>query len=616
MRKKSTLREWSPKFAGGYEPGDASMGKPSGNGVASRSLKKEKVGQYDTDMSDMNRKVGSKHKETEAMCDVDEDGVENEPEFGHASTHGEPDDGHQTPVGHNWPDGPKNSGGSMEPLAGERYNNGGVLKPSSVDEEWSPASIGALLNDSSASLQRLFDAYANNSEFVCLEGFQSLLDSYGNDSIIDESVLINLIENNKTHVFDEHFDSDGVYWVGKSAKNMSKQQLNEFTMGDLKSMFSDALGMDNVADDTLVQDNEVYDDDIPGAGMSDDVEMVDDEMVDDGMVDDEMVDDGMTDDGMISDEMVDAEDTVVSSDGVDDGMVDDEGAVDDDIIDARTPEVFESLRRFVNSSSSIMSESRNRNAISSALNASWDNHVGRIYSNVIPTSIRGKINKLQRSFPGFEPTIFSEDATTTADVGVGILAGGNPKLSDSEDLKNVDDFDGLEEKGKLMGHKIKNSSDGDPVIKGTGKGMSESAVVASRNIVKLASHIKKALNEAKISKTLTGVKFSILVKESNGKTNRTIVRKAISEAIADVEEILQVHKPSNVSFEIHAGQKNVSVPMISVNKRKPIFSEGKAIFRFNRMAEAYADKLVGSGKSCVVESCNWGSSVKTLKRKQ
>jgi|10_taG_2_1085330.scaffolds.fasta_scaffold00071_44 hypothetical protein len=244
--KKRILNEWEPKFAGGgdYDPGDYQMPSPTGDGVAERKPKQDKVGAYDTDTSNSGQEWPRDHNETAAMCDVDDDGVENKPQGSHESSVGDPKDGHQEEMGHNWPDEAKNSGsGVAEPFEGKRWSDGGTLKGSGQNEldnsgpaqkmpssgiitgvsgpqlgepqegKWTPG-LFATMMEGDVSLQRLFNSYAaDGREAVCVEDFQMLIRAHGSGKQIDEQSLMQLMSENQQFLFYEGTDANGPYWV-------------------------------------------------------------------------------------------------------------------------------------------------------------------------------------------------------------------------------------------------------------------------------------------------------------------------------------------------------------------------------------------------------------------
>lgn len=244
-RRGRVLREWEPEFAGGdYKAGDYQMPSPTGQGVADRKPKKMEIGSYETGTKHIGKEWPRKHKETAAMCDVDENGVEGKPQGGHVSKHSEASDGYQEKVGHNWPDQPKNDGsGVAEPFDGTRWSDGGVLSgkaPSEFgarqgspgmpkegpitgtsgpqlgqpSESWDPRAIGGMIGED-YDLQGLFDIYARSTEVVCLEDFKTLMKAHGLTPTIDESSMLKLMKANAEFIFYEGEDANGIYWTGQ-----------------------------------------------------------------------------------------------------------------------------------------------------------------------------------------------------------------------------------------------------------------------------------------------------------------------------------------------------------------------------------------------------------------
>ena len=267
MTKKNVINEWDPAFqAAGYEPGDYQMPSPTGDGVAKRKSKQDTVGKYDTATQSKGKEWPRKHSETAAMCDVDDDGVEGKPQGGHKTTHGEASDGHQTPVGHNWPDQAKNSGsGVAEPMSGTRWSDGGTLTGGSGQDElqvkkggskmpskgpikgtrgaqngqpsesWSPALIGRLLGEE-YDLQALFDAYAYKHQVVCLEDFQLLCHAHGITAKLDEASILGLMHHNNDFIFYEGVDANGPYWTATPFANNGAQGGRQRPFESIKEM--------------------------------------------------------------------------------------------------------------------------------------------------------------------------------------------------------------------------------------------------------------------------------------------------------------------------------------------------------------------------------------------
>jgi hypothetical protein len=118
----------APKPSEDAEGGDhGKMGHLGGTSVNTRKLAKNSgLPQEKTDTADMGKEWPRKHKETPAMCDVDPSGVEEGPQGGHESTHGDPDDGHQCEIRNlNLRTKQKNTGQQWEKFEGWLEGAGG-----------------------------------------------------------------------------------------------------------------------------------------------------------------------------------------------------------------------------------------------------------------------------------------------------------------------------------------------------------------------------------------------------------------------------------------------------------------------------------------------------------
>ena len=136
------------------------------------------------------------------------------------------------------------------------------------------------------------------------------------------------------------------------------------------------------------------------------------------------------------------------------------------------------------------------------------------------------------------------------------------------------------------------------------------------NISRLAVHTKQSILEA--AKKLRGkydLSFAVMLREGTV-SSRSPERKRLSEALADAEEALQFFDTENVSLEASfcdAGGCTIlhNIPMIQIEQRGPMVSEGQVVFRFQNSAERFADKLVAEGKTCKIANHSWGKAVIT-----
>jgi hypothetical protein len=683
------LLEWQPEFkAGQYDPGDYQMPSPTGNGVASKNAKKDNTGARDTEFKHSGKPWPRKHKETVAMCDVEEDGVENKPQGGHESTHGDPSDGITSELGHNWPNPPKHKGGGVgEPFEGNRWTDGGTLKGQGPHDgsntgakarmpkdgpitgvkgpqlgqpmEWSPGHIGKMIGESH-NLQALFDNYARDNQQVDLESFQYLCDAHGTGVTLDESTFINLMSRNSEFMFHEHVDSDGPFWITtinemevKSPEDyfddMSTDEDSMDTTGPFNKGMDDMYDMDNM-DDGIgdINFDDMGDDDFGSSGDFDrefgggrfgveDMDGVCPACAYRGMEDEcpschEMM---MKGEGDIPQEDM-ADDDFDSYDDFED-----EGAgptaigtdywsykgQNERVGPTDRYEMGESVSRLVKSTKEILENAKghNKSAVTKALNNNWQKYGRKLALESITPTLQHTLRNIKQVFPGFKPICESGSHVMDAASGKSIAKKNLTKSPDLADQPGPDDIETHGDKS-LLGKSQKNTLDGTPVIKGTAKGLSgtgevsESAIRGDKeimrdNVDRLTRKIKSGLAEsAKRVGQRAKVSFAVAVNEGGG-TNITPVRNTLAESVADLEEILQLHNVDDVQFVATFKDAAGSVvlrqelPLATINSRGPVVAEGRAIFRFKRNAEQFAEACNKSGVSCKIMEHAWGSAV-------
>lgn len=501
---KNLLIEWEPEFkAGDYSPGDYQMPSPTGDGVADRKPSKNKVGKHDSETKKVGEAWPRKHSETAAMCDVDENGVENKPQGGHVSKHGDPSDGHTSEIGHNWPNQPKHKGGGVgEPVEGNRYSDGGVLKGSGPEDfekapkgpgmprsgaitgtkgpqqgqpmEWSPNKIGQLLGED-VKLQPLFDSYARSNEEVSLESFQELCDAHHLGVMLDESSMVNLMGANSEFMFHEHEDADGVYWLA--------QPLNEM---QIRSPEEEANLYRDEPEGQFPEGDPDYG---PTHG---DISVDDSEDFADY---DESLDDADDFDHAHGGGRFGGEDSVGQCEscgysGMEETcpecghmMLQGEGdlpdphtemGLGDELDDMDGPSRydithFESIGKFMASARAILENGKgsSRGKIAEALNQSWRRYAGNVDIRKVPNQAFGTISQMTKTFPGFNP--LAECDAMNPPEGKSI-SERKAKKSDLPAQPGPDDMQTHGEKS-LLGKSQKNTYTKTPVMKGTGKGM-------------------------------------------------------------------------------------------------------------------------------------------------
>jgi hypothetical protein len=753
MTQRRVLNEWDPPFeAGGYDPGDYQMPSPKGKGVAKRKAKQDSVGQYDTDTTSQGKEWPRDHNETAAMCDVDDDGVEHKPQGGHESSVGDPDDGHQEKLGHDWPTQPKHSGsGVAEPFSGTRWSDGGTLQGGSgqsdmgsaksgqskaagkgpitgtsgpqygePQEAWSPEGIGFLMEGGDIDVRDLFNNYARNqirtSNIICLESFQNLCAAHGCDAAINEQSLLYFMDANDEFLFFEGQDASGRYWVGKpfaesdccdkcgcdpcecddcveegAVRRPFRRTISELQVRspeqetqkfrperDESADFDDPLAApsDVSGDPDLDPDYDIsfstYKDlenrqgpgpmsnmaDMPEVDFTDEMEFGGgDEFGDVGVSSRPMVDydpdeyeepksdydkESMYYD--MDEYDLDGEDFYSPGDDFGNEFWDqDEEAQglerqrnadkhmskmdyaprgrgtfpstparwwEESKMVEYSPKSIKALKRFIESARSITASSNDSQAVGHALTESWKFYAKGVDARVTPPQVQKTLKQLMSKYKTFNP-LSESDVRMDENQGKAI---SDKKAEKSPDLTDQPGPDEMQDHGDVFGGKQTNVI-GTPVIKGTAKGMNVTHSESLRhNISNLANHVKKPLAEAvKGVKGKYNLAFSILVNEGTVR-NRTNKRFTLAEALADAEELIQIHGPKNVVLEAYVIKnseaiRKYDVPLVKVKRRGPIVAEGRAIFRFHRTAQKFAETLVMEGITCKLGPHNWGNSV-------
>lgn len=309
------------------------------------------------------------------------------------------------------------------------------------------------------------------------------------------------------------------------------------------------------------------------------------------------------------------------------------------------PQIIEGLKRFMTSVRSMIENNpqARRSDLAEALNRSWQLHAGSVDATTCPRSVQQTLNGLMTKFPGFNP-IAENDHSMDKPEGtiIGGTSGGGPKINlpkQPTEMKTHGDK-------SLLGKSQTNTLDGTPTIKGTGKGMNVGESIQT-NISRLTRHVKQQLQESlrSVSKELRSgnykLQFATVVSEAKAlpdfikdkmkdkkgakgkgakgkdvkKKTKTKPKDNLAEALADVEELLQLHNPKDLSFEATflgpQGQIALKqdIPLFTIMPRGPMVSEGKALFRFQRHAEEFADQLALEGVTSRIAPHNWGSAV-------
>tara|TARA_R110000765_G_scaffold10110_5_gene31474 strand:+ start:1189 stop:3774 length:2586 start_codon:yes stop_codon:yes gene_type:complete len=545
--------------------GNSKMDHLGGQGVAKRSAKQDSVGKYNTNLKG-HGSYPRKHAESSAMCDVDENGVENEPQGVHDSSAGKPEDGHQTAVGHDWPDAPKNSGGAE--AFGNKVSGGGQV---SSENKWSPEFVGSLM-EGDINFQSLFDAYAREHQLVCLRDFQTLCKVNGSAATFDNRSLENLMAENKEFIFYQGEDSAGLYWTPTpfAGKPLNENDCN------CEDCDCDPCECDPVSEAQIRSGSEESDywggkGEMAGALGAGDPHTDSDEFPDEDygeMLNMKIAMDTQQGPGPNSDfgsnitcpecgnvNHADDDACLNCNESLGGGSEENTyGTVDDEDADDRID--FEERYGVGDSMGDSMEESIYK-AAANILNE--NDAVGSPEGK----SIAGSASKLKTS-----------------------------PSTDMEELKSLE---------KSLKGEPTNKSGVTPVVSNTGV-----MEAVQNNISKLAVHAKYSILEA--AKKLRGkydLTFAIVLKENASLSSRSPQRKQLSEALADAEEALQFSNINNVNLETSFCDASGctilhNVSMIQIDQRGPMMSEGRVIFRCQSNAERFAHELVAEGKTCKV----------------
>lgn len=308
------------------------------------------------------------------------------------------------------------------------------------------------------------------------------------------------------------------------------------------------------------------------------------------------------------------------------------------------PVIAESLRGFMASVRNILNrrEQFEVSEIAEALTYSWRHYANDINPATCPQKAKQVLRALSESYPGFSPLRFSMPGSATDNRAIdgslsenlelgqnvgprhamekaeGTPIGGSANAGNkshwlSEGQPGPSDMEQIGSKENPLDRHQKNDYKETPVIPGTEK---KSTQAVQENVARLAAHVRRQLAES--AKGLKSgnyrLVFAVTVEEGSKRT-KTAEREQLAEALLDAEEILQLFNPSQVSLEASFCDSTGGVvlkqdiPLVTINARGPIVSEGKTLFRFKRHADDFAQRLVSEGQACRVTAHNWGRAV-------
>ena len=617
---KKVVNEWSPEFvAGEYKPGDPTMPKHGGKGLADKSANELKIGKFKTETDAHGDAFGMKRKKSVGMAVANDQGLVTDPQGEHESKHGDPlADDCCDEVGHNWPAEPKHSGSISEPVSGHSYGPAAIKGGSVAEESWSPKNFAKMLGED-ADIQKLFDQYAKTVPHVCKEDFQTVINANGLKVVVDDVSLNTLMAKNREFVFYANEDANGPYFtpinemVGTGAVGYATPVEAEVEGG-----FAAAAEHEEDGTDEWLKT------------------FVGDEDMDSGDAPDHMKDSMPF--GLPSRKTGESIGKMLRGDGKAGYGADEEH---EDKLPPPPPLEFnigEAIGRFIHRANHLL-ESLNKyclncgsscdgdckecevcshtefkekpgqqrelfgESVAKRLNMAWDKSIGAINPRRLKKVFREGLLGLQQRVPGFKPLV--ESTAMDAPKGKGLKGGDGPK---DELPDQPTEFKEVGTKDNLIKRKPVNNVEKTPTVPGTGHGMSAESIVR-RNIEKIVGRVKTRIAESKLPRH-SKVEYCIVVEGKRGK-----MRKNVGEAAADAEEMLQYYNSGDVNisaiFSNAAGSvvMRKDIPLFTIDSRGAFVSEGKAIFRNKIVAESYANKLFSRGYATKMIPHNWGFAV-------
>ncbi len=656
MSTRRTINEWLPPFkANGYNPGEHQMPEPAGKGVADRTPTQDKVGAYDTELSGVGKEWPRDGNDTEAMDRVDDENISKSAEGAHESTHGEANDGHQKKIRDlNLTTSQKNTGsGVAEPFGGDRWSDGGTLPqghgpgadtwthtegpgmPSDgpitgtdgpqlghvgEGKEWNPNNMARLMGED-FDVQGLFNNYARTASAVCVEDFQDLLDAHGAGVVIDESSLLQFMNDNQEYMFLEGRDANGPYWVaeslaeGENRRPFAGKALNE----DISSWDEPAPNMDaeEDIDPASAYRLEFGNDPEPNStnGIPDDI-LAMNGVTPEGPAE---VGGGLQDSlggglecpgcGYQGDDAecpecgVEMMDPMAELGGPEAGMSQNDVPLPPPPMESRrvienSPGIIECLKNFMESARSLIE--RNPKAklrdLAEALNCSWSYHAGSVNARTCPTKVQATLEGLMRKFPGFNPLVENEAMNKPDGTKLG---GGDgpkdnlPKQPTEMTTHGEKSLLGKSQNGKAMAKSGDDGVGGDLWLSGTekklsGRSVSESAVAGAPGAVSAQPTAGTAPNAAPAARPAAAPQQAArrpaprpVAPQAAGQTARPAQPQATGVATQQVQENIQklgvyIKKQiQEASRGLDTGKYTTQFSLLVVEGSKPAFLKDK-----------------------------------------
>lgn len=414
----------------------------------------------------------------------------------------------------------------------------------------SPKGVAEEITDNYTKLQQLFNEYVRTTDVITTNEFNTYCESYGFQRI-DTDYMRSMLEQNKQYLFAESSNNGSVYWI-------KQQQLNEMHDG-YAGVEDEVPPMTNYYDD---YNDETFVD-------HDDLDGMDADFDDCCDIELEIVDEPYEDDSMEVGIEIDPYDN------------DDINMYDDD-------EYYES---FDNIDENILLETDGKVMDGPSSSGLVDRQgKGGARMKKVPYEDT-KLQKLgdKKSYK-LKNTIHNNT----------VKSGGNPHKPDDTFQSHL--------AGSELGQKQHNKGGNWEEFKKSN--LSGNSKKMYENIEKLKSYIATMV-ETKLKNLNYGKagKYPVIFQIEAGESINTRSHANLTEAVADLEELLQIMAPEDITFTVECNNNNEVIPLIMVKNRGPIVSENKVIFRIPEVARGFADLVVREGKVCRATTHSFGAAV-------
>ena len=527
----------------------------------------------------------------------------------------------------------KNKGGQFETLKGSKNR-----MSDSVAEAWSLGNIASIMEGDNINLQSLFESYSRQSSYVCLEDFQQLCNAHGVQTTLSEQNLKTLMAASRKFMFYEGNDASGRFW--------QPQPLEEMVgTGAVAAVPTE----EEEVPPEVVEEPEPEMDEVPGEGPDEQGEINAEIEAD---TPDDLADvfqqigvDFERAANLIAghDESAETpEDEAAEGDRpfdeVEGGEEGDGGGEGEEEASECTEEVCEDIpgEEVASPESGDM--------------------MGKIASGVkgkaTAVAMKGREDDEKNAVDPSKEIVKSESRRKCARCGTILDESGcmlcdfmreskEFGVGDPEDAKADDGGHFTSDKTKKgqgeLGTKIPpqetceskggTASDGitteipgkqtplKPKMKNTGgqAAFKGGSGTMKENILRLAHVAKEAITNGARKIGRAGkytVRFGVKTEGAAGTFS------TLTDALAVVEELLQVTSSKHIVFEALYSMPHQNsiiyrhrLPLTKTKRRDPVACEGKILFKTDKVANAFADRVVTEGIACRVKNHNWGAAV-------